>query len=84
MLKNNLVQDLLTFCKIFAAISVDPYHDAQTEVVKVRTHPPSASRMLLPDGRYMAYHDQGVSADRARFSLVAPHSLLSSRLAGKI
>ena len=29
-------------------------------------HPPSASRILLPDGRYMAYPDQGVPADRAR------------------
>lgn len=47
-------------------------------------HPPIASRILLPDGRYMAYHDQGVPAGRARFSLVAPHSFLSSRLAGKV
>ncbi|KHN09476.1 hypothetical protein glysoja_016575 [Glycine soja] len=23
-------------------------------------HPPSASRVLLPDGRYMAYPDQGI------------------------
>lgn len=53
-------------------------------VVKVRQHPPSASRVLLPDGRYMAYHEQGVLADTARFSLVAPHSFLSSRLAGII
>lgn len=49
---------------------------------KVLIHPPSASRVLLPDGRYIAYQELGVSADRARFSLIAPHSFLSSRLAG--
>ncbi|KAJ0978217.1 hypothetical protein J5N97_013691 [Dioscorea zingiberensis] len=45
-------------------------------------HPPSAARIQLPDGRYMAYHEQGVPAERARFSLISPHSFLSSRLAG--
>ncbi|XP_021889824.1 uncharacterized protein LOC110808598 [Carica papaya] len=30
----------------------------------------------------MAYKEQGVPADRARFSMIAPHSFLSSRLAG--
>jgi len=52
--------------------------------MKVRKHPPSASRVQLPDGRFMAYHEQGVSSETARFSLVAPHSFLSSRLAGKL
>ncbi|KAJ1395968.1 Alpha/Beta hydrolase fold [Sesbania bispinosa] len=70
------------FILALAAISVDPNHETLTKAVKVRMHPPSASRILLPDGRYVAYHDQGVPADRARFSLVAPHSFLSSRLAG--
>jgi hypothetical protein len=37
---------------------------------------------VLPDGRYMAYKEQGVSAERARFSMLAPHTFLSSRLAG--
>jgi hypothetical protein len=69
---------------LFAAISVDSNHEALTKVMKVQIHPPIASRILLPDGRYMAYHDQGVAAGRARFSLVAPHSFLSSRLAGKV
>lgn len=45
--------------------------------------PPSADRIQLPDGRHLAYEEQGVSADRARFSLIAPHSFLSSRLAGR-
>nr|XP_010937808.1 uncharacterized protein LOC105057064 isoform X1 [Elaeis guineensis] len=43
---------------------------------------PNASRIQLPDGRNMAYLEQGVSAERARFSLIAPHPLLSSRLSG--
>ncbi|KAL1313641.1 hypothetical protein HN51_040236 [Arachis hypogaea] len=73
---------VFVFVLALAAISVDPNHDALTEVMKVRTHPPSARRILLPDGRNMSYYEQGVSAGRARFSLVAPHSLLSSRLAG--
>ncbi|KAK2977593.1 hypothetical protein RJ640_007229 [Escallonia rubra] len=30
----------------------------------------------------MAYHELGVSADKARFSIIAPHGFLSSRLAG--
>lgn len=51
--------------------------------MKVRDHPPSATRILLPDGRHMAYDVLGVSADSARFSIIAPHSFLSSRLAGK-
>ncbi|PIA43627.1 hypothetical protein AQUCO_01900197v1 [Aquilegia coerulea] len=49
---------------------------------KVHIHPPSATLVQLPDGRHMAYHEQGVPADRARFSLVSPHSFLSSRFAG--
>ncbi|RZC21241.1 hypothetical protein D0Y65_007488 [Glycine soja] len=43
-----------------STISINPNHDRLTEVVKVRMHPPSASRVLLPDGRYMAYPDQGI------------------------
>lgn len=72
------------FYKLFAAISIDPNHETLPKVMKVRMHLPSASRILLPDGRYVAYRDQGVPAGRARFSLVAPHSFQSSRLAGKI
>ena len=52
-------------------------------VKKVRIHPPSASRILLPDGRHLAFHELGVPAGRARYSLIAPHSFLSSRLAGR-
>ncbi|KAI4300242.1 hypothetical protein L6164_033639 [Bauhinia variegata] len=70
------------FIIALAAICVDPNREALPPVVKLRIHPPSASRILLPDGRYMAYHEQGVPADKARFSLIAPHSFLSSRLAG--
>lgn len=70
------------FILALAAISVDPNRDSVAPVVKVRMHPPSARRILLPDGRFMAYDEQGVLADKARFSLVAPHAFLSSRLAG--
>lgn len=62
-------------------------NDADTTsalVKKVNIHPPSASRILLPDGRYLAYQEQGVPADQARFSVVAAHSFLSSRLAGML
>uniref|UniRef100_A0A7N0TAS4 AB hydrolase-1 domain-containing protein n=1 Tax=Kalanchoe fedtschenkoi TaxID=63787 RepID=A0A7N0TAS4_KALFE len=51
-------------------------------VKKVRIHPPTASLVLLPDGRRMAYQEQGVPAERARFTLFCQHSFLSSRLAG--
>ncbi|KAJ0083778.1 hypothetical protein Patl1_30768 [Pistacia atlantica] len=51
-------------------------------IKKVFLHPASADRILLPDGRYMAYREQGVPVDRARFSIIAPHTFLSSRLAG--
>ncbi|KAM3303359.1 hypothetical protein P3S67_014389 [Capsicum chacoense] len=53
-------------------------------VKKVCIHPPNASRILLPDGRHLAYHEQGVPAELARFSMIAPHSFLSSRLAAGI
>ncbi|XP_062210879.1 uncharacterized protein LOC133912248 [Phragmites australis] len=49
---------------------------------KLYISPPNANRIQLPDGRHLAYEEQGVSSDRARFSLIAPHSFLSSRLAG--
>ncbi|KAI4382338.1 hypothetical protein MLD38_008314 [Melastoma candidum] len=49
---------------------------------KVSIHPPSAARILLPDGRYLAYREQGVPMDKARFTIIFPHPFLSSRLAG--
>ncbi|KAG2690247.1 hypothetical protein I3760_09G178700 [Carya illinoinensis] len=71
------------FILAVAAMNVNTKNDSLVPLVKkVRIHPPSASHILLPDGRRMAYHEQGVPADRARFSLIAPHSFLSSRLAG--
>lgn len=60
-------------------------HDGLAPAVKkVLVHPPSASRIQLPDGRHLAYLEIGAPADKARFSLMAPHSFLSSRLAGKL
>lgn len=67
----------------FSALYVNFEHDQSAPLEKkVFLHPVSATRIMLPDGRYMAYKEQGVSADRARFSIIAPHTFLSSRLAG--
>ncbi|XP_015899423.3 uncharacterized protein LOC107403576 isoform X2 [Ziziphus jujuba] len=71
------------FVLALAAISVNTNQESVVRTVKkVQIHPPTATRVLLPDGRQMAYHEQGVPADSARFFLIAPHSFLSSRLAG--
>lgn len=67
----------------FSALYVNFEYDQSAPLEKqVFLHPASATRIMLPDGRYMAYKEQGVSADRARFSIIAPHTFLSSRLAG--
>ncbi|CAK7342958.1 unnamed protein product [Dovyalis caffra] len=71
------------FILALTAISVHSTNDSLVPLVKkMLVHPPSANRILLPDGRHMAYLEQGVPADRARFSVIASHSFLSSRLAG--
>ncbi|KAL5546212.1 hypothetical protein UlMin_005899 [Ulmus minor] len=71
------------FILALAAISVDSNNGGSvSSVKKARIHPWSATRVQLPDGRHMAYLEQGVPADRARFSIIAPHSFLSSRLLG--
>lgn len=58
--------------------------DSYAEMTKkVYIHPPTASLVLLPDGRHLAYQEQGVPAGRARFTLFCQHAFLSSRLAGK-
>jgi hypothetical protein len=70
-------------CCVFSALSINSTDDSLVpSVKKMRVHPPSANRIPLPDGRHMAYLEQGVPADRARFSVIVPHSFLSSRLAG--
>ncbi|OMO73490.1 hypothetical protein COLO4_27074 [Corchorus olitorius] len=76
---------VIFFVSILAlsALNLNGGHDGLVPPVKmVRVHPPSASRIQLPDGRHLAYREIGVTADKARFSLIAPHSFLSSRLAG--
>ncbi|XP_027347154.1 uncharacterized protein LOC113858636 isoform X2 [Abrus precatorius] len=72
---------LLAFLALYANFERDPCGSAPL-VKQVFVHPPSATRVVLPDGRHMAYKERGVSADKARFSMIAPHSFLSSRLAG--
>ncbi|KAG4974110.1 hypothetical protein JHK87_030931 [Glycine soja] len=71
---------ILAFLALYANFERDAY--AAAPVKQVFVHPPSATCVVLPDGRYMAYKEQGVSSHRARFSVIAPHSFLSSRLAG--
>uniref|UniRef100_A0A2N9FG89 AB hydrolase-1 domain-containing protein n=1 Tax=Fagus sylvatica TaxID=28930 RepID=A0A2N9FG89_FAGSY len=68
----------------FAVLKINARQNASPVPLmkKVFLHPPSASLIVLPDGRYLAYKEQGVSAERARFSLIVPHTFLSSRLAG--
>uniref|UniRef100_A0A5B7C9F6 AB hydrolase-1 domain-containing protein n=1 Tax=Davidia involucrata TaxID=16924 RepID=A0A5B7C9F6_DAVIN len=73
----------IVFLLAFAALNVNTKPDSSVPLVKkVYIHPPSATRILLPDGRHMAYRELGVPGDLARFSLIAPHGFLSSRLAG--
>ncbi|KAL8480592.1 hypothetical protein ACS0TY_027222 [Phlomoides rotata] len=68
------------FVVALAVLNVNSKHDIATSTVrKVSVHPPSAVRVPLPDGRYVAYHENGVPADKARFSLMVPHGFLSSR-----
>lgn len=75
----------LIFLVFILALSVlcvntqQPQHSLPT---KVHVHPPTAALVQLPDGRHMAYHQQGVQAQNARFTLISPHSFLSSRLSG--
>ncbi|CAL5426562.1 unnamed protein product [Camellia sinensis] len=74
---------LFVFIVAFAALSVNTGHDTTVPLVKrLYIHPPNASRILLPDGRHLAYQEQGVPADRARFSMISGHPFLSSRLSG--
>lgn len=66
-----------------AALYMNSKSDATSPLIKkLCIHPPNATRILLPDGRRIAYLEQGVPAEMARFSLIAPHAFLSSRLAG--
>lgn len=68
------------FC---AVLNVNTRSEASVQPPKkLYISPPSANRIQLPDGRYLAYEEQGIPPERARFSLIAPHSFLSSRLAG--
>ncbi|KAL3850758.1 hypothetical protein ACJIZ3_012640 [Penstemon smallii] len=72
-------------CVCFFAIAALIVNTNQTTppfVKNMKIHPTSASIILLPDARRLAYQEQGVRADQARYSMILPHSFLSSRLAG--
>ncbi|GAB4854980.1 hypothetical protein Ancab_023567 [Ancistrocladus abbreviatus] len=74
---------LSVFMVAFFALRVNTSADTFIPILrKVHIHPPNASLILLPDHRHLAYHEQGVPADIARFTIIAPHSFLSSRLEG--
>lgn len=49
---------------------------------KLHIPPPTAVCVLLPDGRSLAYHELGVPAGRARYTIIVVHGFLFSRLAG--
>ncbi|XP_060201607.1 uncharacterized protein LOC132630091 [Lycium barbarum] len=71
------------FILTLSALSVNSKQDTSGKLVKeVYIHFPSATHILLPDGRNMAYTEIGVPPDRARYSVIAPHGFLSSRLGG--
>lgn len=71
------------YWQMYAALCITTEHNTLVRQVKrVQMHPPSASHVLLPDGRRLAYQEQGVPTKTSRISLIAPHSFLSSRLAG--
>ncbi|CAM8964069.1 hypothetical protein QQ045_005679 [Rhodiola kirilowii] len=74
-----LLVSVLTIAVLNASYMADNY---AALAKKVYIHPPTASLVLLPDGRHLAYQEQGVPAGRARFTLFCQHSFLSSRLAG--
>ncbi|CAM8913663.1 unnamed protein product [Rhodiola kirilowii] len=74
---------LFVFILALSVLNVNTMRHSSTPLVKkVLIHPPSASRVLLPDGRYLAYLERGVPVNQARFSVISPHGFLSSRLAG--
>ncbi|KAK3011767.1 hypothetical protein RJ639_012433 [Escallonia herrerae] len=78
-----VAEHLTHILNCIAAILVNTEIDTTSPVTKkLCIHPPNATRILLPDGRHLAYQEQGVPADRARYTMIAPHSFLSSRLAG--
>lgn len=80
-----LVLDHADIAFEFAVLIVNTEYDNTTPLVKkMCIHPPSAAHVLLPDGRHLAYKEQGVPADQARYSVIASHSFLSSRLAGTL
>ncbi|CAO2818511.1 unnamed protein product [Amaranthus hypochondriacus] len=71
------------FLFAFTVLNVNNAEYNPTPIVKkMLLHPPSASTILLPDGRQIAYLEQGVPGNRARITLISPHAFLSSRLSG--
>ncbi|XP_039046696.1 uncharacterized protein LOC120187103 [Hibiscus syriacus] len=56
------------FILALSALNLNGAHDVSAPPVKkVLVHPPSASRIQLPDGRHLTYRAMGVPVDKARF-----------------
>ncbi|KAH7281295.1 hypothetical protein KP509_36G039700 [Ceratopteris richardii] len=75
---------LLTITGLRAGTKEDPSkYVEKVESVKSDKLPPiNAPYVTLPDGRRIAYREQGVSQELARHTLVVVHGFPSSRLAG--
>lgn len=55
----------------------------KVETAKIDTMPPiNVPHVKLPDGRRVAYREQGISQELARHTILVVHGFLSSRLAG--
>ncbi|KAL3628549.1 hypothetical protein CASFOL_027595 [Castilleja foliolosa] len=79
------VWPVILFVSILAlsVLNVNIKHETPISTVKkITLHPPSGVRILLPDNRHLSYHEIGAPADKSRFTLIVPHSFLSSRLTG--
>ncbi|KAI4364275.1 hypothetical protein MLD38_020389 [Melastoma candidum] len=73
---------LLVFLLALLALCVNRSDYCMTPPEKeVEVHPPSAYRIILPDARHLAYKEQGVRSDQARFTVIIPHAFLFSRMA---
>eukprot|EP00249_Psilotum_nudum_P015042 c25136_g1_i2 orf=824-1786(-) len=70
----------LVACLAIAGLRIDITHFRASKKVDILHI--SAQRIRLPDGRYIAYREQGVSPELSQRSILVVHGFLSSRLAG--
>eukprot|EP00252_Welwitschia_mirabilis_P001051 TRINITY_DN11019_c0_g1_i1.p1 TRINITY_DN11019_c0_g1~~TRINITY_DN11019_c0_g1_i1.p1 ORF type:complete len:540 (+),score=95.47 TRINITY_DN11019_c0_g1_i1:73-1692(+) len=70
---------LLTVTVLRIGMSKEDLPAKSSEVLSLAI---TAERIQLPDGRYVAYREEGMPASLAKHSMLVIHSFLSSRLAG--